>query len=228
MKVIYRSELAYYNKVMFKKYFIVVFVGLLFFNVAAAQSNALSEQDLLNTIKQLQAQIQLLQEQMADLKAEVQSVKMELNFTRALARGVSGDDVKQLQEFLKTFPDIYPEGLVTGYFGTLTEGAVKKFQKQNGIESVGIVGPKTQEKLNVIAAAVPAAPAITPASGTEEKITICHIPSGNASKKQTITIGKSALDAHVAHGDVIGVCPGEPTPVPPPTPQFPPAAAPPS
>ncbi|PIW91858.1 MAG: hypothetical protein COZ89_02970, partial [Candidatus Nealsonbacteria bacterium CG_4_8_14_3_um_filter_37_23] len=69
------------------------------------------------------------------------------------------DEVKTLQEFLKTppagGPDIYPEGLVTGYFGSLTEKAVKKFQEKNGIEPIGTVGPKTRAKINELLSAQP-------------------------------------------------------------------------
>jgi hypothetical protein len=61
---------------------------------------------------------------------------------------MKNDEVKTLQEFLKQFPNIYPEGLVTGYFGPLTEAAVKRFQAKNIIESIGIVGPKTRAKIN--------------------------------------------------------------------------------
>ncbi len=74
--------------------------------------------------------------------------KTEFRFIKTLQRGSRGDDVRRLQEFLKQSPDVYPEGLVTGYFGTLTEAAVKKFQIKYGIETVGIVGPKTRAKLN--------------------------------------------------------------------------------
>ena len=38
--------------------------------------------------------------------------------------------------------------MTTGYFGSLTEKAVKKFQKKYGIEQVGIVGPKTRAQLH--------------------------------------------------------------------------------
>ena len=73
-------------------------------------------------------------------------------FSKTLQRGSSGTDIKKLQEFLKNppagGPDVYPEGLVTGYFGFLTEKAVKRFQTKYGIESIGIVGPKTRAKLN--------------------------------------------------------------------------------
>jgi peptidoglycan hydrolase-like protein with peptidoglycan-binding domain len=145
---------------MFKKPIVVVAIGLLFFNVASAQVNTSTNQDLFNLIKQLQTQIQSLQAKITDLQAEVQSVKLELKFNRALTQGATGNDVKQLQEFLKTFTGSYPDGSITGYFGPRTEAAVKKFQTQNGIESVGIVGPKTKEKLNVLAAAIPAVSAV--------------------------------------------------------------------
>ena len=38
--------------------------------------------------------------------------------------------------------------------------------------------------------------------GAEEKVTICHFPPGNPGNVQEITVGVSALPAHVAHGDV--------------------------
>lgn len=40
----------------------------------------------------------------------------------------------------------------------------------------------------------------------EQQITICHKPPGNTTNTQTITIGKSALAAHLAHGDHVGAC----------------------
>src|SRR3989338_1165081 len=70
--------------------------------------------------------------------------------TRSLSRGSSGDDVRKLQEFLAKDKEIYPNGLITGFFGPLTELAVKKWQEKHNIESVGIVGPKTIAKLQDI------------------------------------------------------------------------------
>lgn len=69
-------------------------------------------------------------------------------FTSYLARGSSGAAVRELQTLLKAYPDLYPEGLVTGYFGGLTELAVKKFQAKYGIEQLGVVGPRTRAELN--------------------------------------------------------------------------------
>jgi len=41
------------------------------------------------------------------------------------------------------------------------------------------------------------------------KIVICHYPPGNVSNYETLTISKSALQAHLDHGDVVGACPGQ-------------------
>jgi len=52
---------------------------------------------------------------------------------------------------------LYPEGLITGYFGPLTEKAVQRFQLKYKIVNsktpesdpgYGYVGPKTRGKLN--------------------------------------------------------------------------------
>jgi len=73
-------------------------------------------------------------------------------FTKNLQLGSTGDEVKKLQEVLKQYPDVYPEGLVTGYFGLLTEKAVKRLQIKFGIELAGVVGPLTRSKLNDVVA----------------------------------------------------------------------------
>ncbi len=38
------------------------------------------------------------------------------------------------------------------------------------------------------------------------KVSICHIPPGNPDNAHTINISKKAVDAHLAHGDVLGAC----------------------
>ncbi len=68
--------------------------------------------------------------------------------TRQLEEGNSGADVSSLQTFLAKDPTIYPQGLVTGYFGSLTKSAVSNFQSRNGIATVGRVGPVTLIAIN--------------------------------------------------------------------------------
>jgi hypothetical protein len=43
-------------------------------------------------------------------------------------------------------------------------------------------------------------------AGPAPKVTICHIPPGNPSNFQTITVATTALAAHYAHGDIGGSC----------------------
>jgi len=77
-------------------------------------------------------------------------------FIKPLYKGMSSSDVKRLQSLLSDLPEIYPEGLITGYFGFLTEKAIQRFQVQYGITSLstdpgyGYVGPKTRAKLQEI------------------------------------------------------------------------------
>lgn len=41
-----------------------------------------------------------------------------------------------------------------------------------------------------------------------DKVEICHSPPGNPDNKHTISVGSSALSAHLGHGDVEGPCDG--------------------
>ena len=125
---------------MTTKLFYAVFLWGLFLPVFVfAQTPAPASQDSLQGIvRQLQEQVTALQKQITDLqsqlkssqkeatqtkeelqvtKEEVKIIKEELKLTRSLKRGESGEEVKKLQEYLKQFPDIYPEGLITGFFG---------------------------------------------------------------------------------------------------------------
>ena len=58
-----------------------------------------------------------------------------------LKKGSKGKEVKQLQEALEIGAD--------GIFGSGTEAAVKKFQKDNGLVADGIVGSKTWEAIGI-------------------------------------------------------------------------------
>ena len=46
----------------------------------------------------------------------------------------------------------------------------------------------------------------------QNKITLCHIPPGNPENAHTITVGESAVIAHIAHGDKLGECSDEDNP----------------
>lgn len=58
---------------------------------------------------------------------------------RTLTRGMKGDDVKRMQQALGLTAD--------GDFGLGTAGALKKWQRENGLEADGVAGPATLAKL---------------------------------------------------------------------------------
>ena len=68
--------------------------------------------------------------------------------------GSRGNEVIAIQEKLKE------RGLfnddVTGYYGPVTQAAVKRFQKQQGISQTGIAGPQTLKALGISIGSIPA------------------------------------------------------------------------
>lgn len=66
---------------------------------------------------------------------------------RNLAIGIRGDDVRGLQEFLyeKKYLSVEP----TGYYGSLTTGAVNKWQASEGITPVGAFGPISRDRIRL-------------------------------------------------------------------------------
>ena len=58
---------------------------------------------------------------------------------RTLTRGMQGEDVKRMQKALGVAAD--------GDFGFGTAGALKKWQRENGLEADGVAGPATLAKL---------------------------------------------------------------------------------
>ncbi len=80
------------------------------------------------------------------------------NILQSMNVGAKGSSVSCLQEFLKNQgSDIYPEGIVSGYFGNLTKQAVIRFQEKYAPEILtpvglsngsGYVGKMTLNKIN--------------------------------------------------------------------------------
>lgn len=90
-------------------------------------------------------------------------------FNTALKYGITSDEVKRLQELFAADPEIYPEGIISGWFGQLTRKAVQKFQCKydivcSGDEATtgyGSLGPKTRAKIQeVFSGQAPATPAV--------------------------------------------------------------------
>ena len=78
--------------------------------------------------------------------------------TSTLDLGARGTNVTNLQAFFADNSAIYPEGLVTGYFGGLSQSAVQRFQATYGIVNSGTpaptgygrVGPSTLSRINTL------------------------------------------------------------------------------
>lgn len=64
--------------------------------------------------------------------------------------GEKNADVTSLQTFFTDNVQIYPSGLITGYYGGLTRAAVIRFQALYGFDQVGRVGPITRDKINAL------------------------------------------------------------------------------
>ncbi len=69
-------------------------------------------------------------------------------FKKTLYFGQKNQEVVKLQDRLKEL-GFFPKDIdSTGWFGPITEKAVKEFQKSKGIYPCGIVGPRTRKALN--------------------------------------------------------------------------------
>jgi peptidoglycan hydrolase-like protein with peptidoglycan-binding domain len=72
--------------------------------------------------------------------------------------GIRSEQVKILQQVLATDPTIYPEGLVTGFYGPATTEAVKRFQARHmsitsgtpSTNGYGLAGQTTRAKINEV------------------------------------------------------------------------------
>lgn len=153
-----------YNKMNSKNKILIsifTFVIIGFIPIAFIFAQDDSFQQLQETINQLKEQINQLQAQIRELKSQPVPTITKSIFSQTLNKGSGGDEVTKLQKYLAQFPDIYPEGLVTGYFGSLTEAAVKRFQEKYAEDilsplglatGTGFVGEVTIAKLNELTA----------------------------------------------------------------------------
>ncbi len=106
----------------------------------------------------------------------------EALITSSLAVGSSGAQVTELQSYLKTDVSIYPEGLVTGYYGSLTASAVQRFQCREGIvcsgtaatTGYGRVGPQTRARLNVLMGGGVPVPVVDRSGAIHSAITVAQ------------------------------------------------------
>lgn len=83
------------------------------------------------------------------------SVKSNEFIAKKLRIGMSDESVRVLQSMLSKDSEIYPEGRISGFYGSATVRAVKRFQKKYNLISdtsssasgFGVAGPRTRRKL---------------------------------------------------------------------------------
>ncbi len=141
-----------------KKLIIGIFVVILM--TAPFTTKAVSTQELQAQISQLLALVASLQQQLAQKTAGDNNVTLLSqqqceNFTHDLYIGKrdsnTNGEVSKLQRFLIR-EGVYPEALVTGYYGILTAQAVMRWQHANGMTFTNLqsgVGPKTRAKIRL-------------------------------------------------------------------------------
>jgi LysM repeat protein len=85
-----------------------------------------------------------------------------------LKRGSKGEGVEQLQNALVKAGYMTQAQVATGpgTFGPKTEAALKKFQKDHGVEAIGEYGPKTRAAFEKLGAKVGGTSSGTPSTGT--------------------------------------------------------------
>ncbi len=109
-------------------------------------------------IADIRAQIAQLMQRLAELTSKPNRGQITKAFIKVLGLGSKGEEVSQLQSFLKSQgKDIYPEGIVSGEFKGLTKKAIERFQIKHQIAMPGDVGygsfgPKTRAKANELMA----------------------------------------------------------------------------
>jgi len=157
---------------MNRKRFFALITSFALMATLAAPISAMTSTEMQEMIEALNAQIALLQQQLANLSGgstttpSFTGIPASFTFARNLRLGSSGDDVKYLQIILNSDPDtrlresgVGAPGQETSYFGPLTESAVIKFQNKYATtvlhplsltSGTGFVGSSTRTKLNAI------------------------------------------------------------------------------
>ena len=169
--------------------------ALVIFSFGIAHAQTIDELKAL--IQTLTQQITVLEQQIAAKKAGQGVVGSAAcpNLYRALSVGVSGADVTALQTFLAADATVYPEGLITSYFGPATERAVQRWQAKNGVVSsgtaattgYGMVGPGTRAAIARVCSTTTPPPITTPPPPTVT-LKSCNFGSTTMKSGETRTL----------------------------------------
>ena len=158
---------------MSKKIITSLLAGVFAFSMIIAPVSGQTVEELQAQIQQLLTLIAQLQQQVATLSGQGSTSGVTYCFSTDLYKGLTSNDVKDLQKALNLDPATRvassgagAPGYETTYFGSLTEAAVKKFQSKYGISTTGYVGPLTRAKLNELYCTPVTTPTTSPAATT--------------------------------------------------------------
>lgn len=119
-----------------------------------------------DTLDDLIARVQSMMEEMAKVQVQLLELKSDrttsapavttsasatgsvlgatsFKFAGPVTTGDTSEDVKKIQQLLKTDSEIYPEGITSGFYGPATTQAIRNLQTRFGLNPVGVVGPAT-------------------------------------------------------------------------------------
>lgn len=138
-----------------KKTLVGMMVASLCLVSSATPAAAQSTNDDVAVRAALLAQIQSLTQLLLQLQAQIASGNVQTSeddsvFTETVAEGSENESVRLLQRVLASDPAIYPEARVTGYFGTLTTNALRRFQTEWGLQVTGTFTPETRYVLSAV------------------------------------------------------------------------------
>ncbi len=177
---------------------------------ASAQSTSLSAQidALLAQIKTLQTQIATLVQQAktsgtgagSAISSTIGTISPSTvvssggwcTITRTLAQGSTGSDVTNLQTFLQNEGTF--SGTATGYYGTVTAGAVAKWQSSQGLSPVGIVGPMTRQQITAHCGGTSALQAYPSSGPSPLTVSFWYLLGGASADNYALDYGDNTID----------------------------------
>jgi peptidoglycan hydrolase-like protein with peptidoglycan-binding domain len=146
-------------------------------------------------LAQLQAKLAAIQSQVSSSNATSTTIAPPSaasgSFTSYMFLGLKSQEVVLLQTTLIQLGLL--SGQATGYFGSLTEAAVKQFQASHGLEQLGVVGPGTRAALNALGKVSAALGSVAGASTTTNAAFTSFLDLG--SKGDEVTALQNKLTA---------------------------------
>jgi len=154
-----------------------------------------------------------------DLVAGVSSLSADADLVRRLRDHAPKDDYRTWWEVngASSAPLALESGLPVGLGFMLKSDVPDSYDTVSGVHEVTQFA--SLDKLVLSLAYVGTVPTdpnppISGGSGGGKKVTICHVPPGNPANAHSLSISINALDAHLAHGDLLGECTPAPDTLP--------------